>query len=101
MTYIPPESSTYYEAQNSDFDHFDILSRENEHYSSLGEITLKGNLNSRIGLRNDEHYDVGPDTTGADITRPLHVPTRASRDTRKWSREETPTINEQLQSDGC
>ena len=27
-------------------------------------------------------YDVRPDTTGTDITRPLHVPTRASRDTR-------------------
>ena len=82
MTYIPPESSTYYEAHNSDFDHFDILSREIEHYSSLGEITLMRDLNSRIGLRNEEHYDVRPDTPGTDITRPLHVPTRASRDTR-------------------
>ena len=82
MTYIPPESSTYYEAHNSDFDHFDILSREIELYSSLGEITLMGDLNSGIWLRNEEHCDVRPDTTGTDITRPLHVPTRASWDTR-------------------
>ena len=41
-----------------------------------------GDLNSRIALRNEEYYDVRPDTTGTDITRTLHVPTRASRDTR-------------------
>ena len=29
ITYIPPESSTYY-VENSDFDHFDILSKEIE-----------------------------------------------------------------------
>ena len=54
-----------------------------------------GDLNSRIGLRNEEHYDVKPDT------RSLHLPTVASQDTRKWPLEETPAINEQLQSYGC
>ena len=61
IAYIPPQSSTYY-VENSDLDHFDIPSTEIEPYASLGNPGIIRDLNSRIGLRKESHYDVRSDS---------------------------------------
>ena len=70
LTYIPPESSPL--LVNSDVDPFDTLATE--------IIAILGDLNSRTGMRLEKPYGIRPDNSGADITKPVPVVSRSSRD---------------------
>ena len=78
--YIPHWNSPYFKTNSTNPDHFDTMSREVELFSSRGNVAIIGDLNNRIGMRKESHYDVFHDNTGEDITRPLPVVSRSNQD---------------------
>ena len=75
--YIKPENSS----NTDDIDIFYLLRRDIEKFSKLGRISFFGDMNSRLGTRQEEHLTVDPHSS-ADPARQLHVPRRFSRDLR-------------------
>lgn len=77
IIYIRPETSP----GNSDVDVFDLLRQDVEKYSNIGQVAILGDLNSRVGLRQEEHYAIDPHSS-ADQARRVSVPHRVSSDVR-------------------
>ena len=57
VCYIKPENSV---AANEE-DIFEIMSQDLDKYSTLGQIMLLGDLNSRVGQRQEDHFEIDPD----------------------------------------
>ena len=58
----------------------DILSEEIGLYSSQGKVAIIGDLNSRVGVKIENHYDVTPDFINNVAIRRMPVPARTSED---------------------
>ena len=52
LCYLPPENTRYYECY--DVDLFEMIENDMITYKSRGKIMILGDLNSRIGLRNEQ-----------------------------------------------
>ena len=76
ICYIKPEAS----GNAADVDMFDILNQDVGKYSTEGRIIILGDLNSRVGLKQENHYDIDLDSRINDPARPINVPYRFSED---------------------
>ena len=68
-----------YIVPTADQEAFSSLRRDIENNSSKGAITILGDVNSRIGRRLIEHFDVMVQD-GVTLIKALHVPERSSQD---------------------
>ena len=78
VLYIRPKNSVV----NNEVDIFDLVSQGVEKYSSCGQVILLGDLNSRVGLIQENHYDIDLHSHDTDLARQVHVPRRFSDDVK-------------------
>ncbi|MEW8546112.1 MAG: endonuclease/exonuclease/phosphatase family protein, partial [Candidatus Thiodiazotropha sp.] len=55
FAYIPPQDSAYYKQHNVGY--FELIENGIRKYSSVGKISIIGDLNARCGMRSDIIYD--------------------------------------------
>jgi len=82
VSYLVPESSPY--AQGVDI--LQNLTDEVDHYAAMGSVAIIGDLNSRIGAKQENHYRINTNGHNFDISQPDSVPIRLSCDTKMNSR---------------
>lgn len=84
VCYIPPEGSSVYRCTNSplfQLDFFDILDVDIQTYSTLGDIYLCGDLNSRTGVCPDYVDDINLSRfIDVPVTDNFDIPVRKSDD---------------------
>ena len=73
--YIVPDSSPF----AADRDVYEDIIKDIEHFTTMGNVALIGDLNSRLGISQERHYGVDYNDHVPDII-PEHTPRRSSKD---------------------
>ena len=79
--YVAPRNSLYYSISDNGHDRYDKLSNEIDICSTMGDVAIIGNLNSRVDKHCDRNpFNVDTDSNNADLTKPVPVIPRNSHD---------------------
>ena len=71
--YITPCNSPQYIISDDGHDRHDKLSNEIDIFSTMGDVAIIGDLNSRVGKQQEAHFNIDTDSNNADITKPVLV----------------------------
>ena len=80
--YIAPRNSPQYIISDDGHDRHDKLSNEIDIFSTMGDVAIIGDLNSRVGKQQEAHFNIDTDSNNADITKPVLVIPRNSYDSQ-------------------
>ena len=78
--YIAPRNSPLYTVSEDGQDRHDQLSNDIDIYSALGDVAIIGDLNSRVGLHQETHYDIDIDSQNGNLAQPAYVNPRNNSD---------------------
>ena len=101
VIYMTPETSS----RDSDLDIFNVISNDIEKYALLGNVSLIGDLNSRVAGRQPLQYEIDPQNQATDLVESIEIPERISQDKRvnNYGRKllQTLTNYDLLIANGC
>ena len=80
--YIPPRNSPTYVVSDDGKDMHDTIAREIGIFSTLGDVAMIGDMNSRVGSIQEKHYGVDTDSRSDDLSRVKIVAPRNTHDIR-------------------
>ena len=82
IVYNRPRNSPTYVVSDDGEDMHDTIAREIDIFSTLGDVAIIGNMNSRVGRIQEKHYGIDTDSRSEDMSRVEIVAPRNTRDIR-------------------